>query len=74
MNRCTIMGWREQSQTTMGAQSMRGRLTMKVRSATAYNFKFEVSPDGTSWTTVLEGKATKESMAAESPGQAFVSS
>ena len=51
--------WTWRSETRIGAQAMKGRLTSKVLSATAYNFKFEVSPDGTTWTTVLEGKATK---------------
>jgi hypothetical protein len=52
--------WTWQSETRMGAQSMKGRLIIKVLSATAYNFKFEMSPDGTTWTTALEGKATKK--------------
>lgn len=52
--------WTWQSETRMGAQSMKGRLTVKVLSATAYNFKFELSTDGTTWTTALEGKATKK--------------
>lgn len=51
--------WTWQSETRMGGQSMKGRLTMKVLSPTAYDFKFELSPDGTTWTTALEGKATK---------------
>jgi hypothetical protein len=52
----------------MGSQTIKGRLTIKVLSATAYNFKFEMSPDGTTWNTVLEGKDTKKQIAAESPG------
>jgi hypothetical protein len=52
--------WTWQSETRMGAQTMKGRLTMKVLSATAYNFKFETSSDGATWNTLLEGKATKE--------------
>ena len=51
--------WTWQSETRMGAQTMKGRLTIKVLSATAYTFRFEMSPDGTTWTTVLEGQATK---------------
>jgi hypothetical protein len=43
----------------MSAQTMKGRLTMKVLSARVYSFKFEMSPDGTTWTTVLEGKTTR---------------
>jgi len=41
-------------------QTIKGRLTIKVLSATTYNFKFEMSPDGTTWNTVLEGKDTKK--------------
>lgn len=52
--------WTWQSETRMGSQTMKGRLTIKVLSATAYNFKFEMSPDGTTWNTVLEGKDTKK--------------
>jgi hypothetical protein len=43
----------------MGAMTMKGRFTMKVTSPTAYNFMYENSQDGTKWTTVMEGKATK---------------
>ena len=39
---------------------MKGRLTIKAISATAYNFKFEMSPDGTTWNTLLELKDTKK--------------
>jgi len=52
--------WTWQSDTRMGPQTMKGRLTIKVLSATAYNFKFEMSPDGATWNTVLEGKDTKK--------------
>ncbi len=52
--------WTWQSETRVGAQTMKGRLTIKVLSATAYNFKFEMSPDGAAWTTVLEGKDKKK--------------
>ena len=51
--------WTWLSETRIGTQTMKGRLTQKVRSATAYDFKFETSPDGRTWTTVLEGKDTK---------------
>ena len=52
--------WTWLSETRMGSQTMKGRLTIKVLSATAYNFKFEMSPDGTTSNTVLEGKDTKK--------------
>jgi hypothetical protein len=52
--------WTWLSDTTVGSRTMKGRLTIKVLSATAYNFKFEMSPDGATWSTVLEGKDTKK--------------
>jgi Protein of unknown function (DUF1579) len=52
--------WTWRSETRMGAQTMKGRLTLKMRSATAYDFKFEMSSDGKTWQTVLEGKDTKK--------------
>jgi hypothetical protein len=42
-----------------GGMVMKGRFTMKITSPTSYNFTFEMSPDGTKWTTVMDGKATK---------------
>jgi hypothetical protein len=52
--------WTWQSETRMGPQTMKGRLTIKVLSATAYKFKFEMSTDGSTWNTVLEGEDTKK--------------
>jgi len=52
--------WIWQSETRMGPQTMKGRLTIHVLSPTTYSFKFEMSPDGTIWNTVLEGKDTKK--------------
>jgi hypothetical protein len=52
--------WIWLSESTIGSQTMKGRLTMKVVSPKAYNFKFELSPDGASWETLLEGKDTKK--------------
>jgi len=43
----------------MGGQMMKGRFIMKVVSPTSYTYKFDVSQDGTNWTTVMDGKATK---------------
>jgi hypothetical protein len=44
----------------MGSMTMKGRFTMKIISATSYTFMFEMSQDGTKWTTVMDGKATKK--------------
>jgi len=35
-------------------------LTIKVLSPTSYSMKFEISMDGTTWTTFMDGKATKK--------------
>ena len=51
--------WTWLSETRMVTRTMTGRLTLRVRSATAYDFKFETSLDGTKWATVLEGRDTK---------------
>ena len=40
-------------------KTVKGRFTMKFISPTAYNFTYEMSTDGTKWTMVLDGKATK---------------
>jgi hypothetical protein len=52
--------WIFTSEEKMGGQTVQGRFTMKVLSPTSYNFKFELSPDGNTWNTVMEGKATKQ--------------
>jgi len=52
--------WNWHNEEKMGGQTMKGRFTVKVVSPTSYNMKFEMSSDGTTWTTVMEGKATKK--------------
>jgi len=47
------------SDENMGGMVMKGRYTMKNISANSYNFLFEISQDGTKWTTVMDGKAIK---------------
>jgi hypothetical protein len=44
----------------MGGQAFKGRFTMKTLTPTSYTYKFEMSQDGTNWTTAMEGKATKK--------------
>ncbi len=44
----------------MCGNTMKGRFIMKTLSPTSYTFKFEISPDGKNWSTVMDGKATKE--------------
>jgi hypothetical protein len=42
-----------------GGITLKSRFTMKITSATSYDFLFEVSQDGTKWRTFMDGKATK---------------
>jgi hypothetical protein len=51
--------WTWTSDEKMGGQTMKSRFTMKITSPTTYNFSFEMSQDGTKWTDVMDGKATK---------------
>jgi Protein of unknown function (DUF1579) len=51
--------WTWTSDENMGGKNMKGRFTMKITSPTSYTFKFEMSPDGSTWTTVMDGTATK---------------
>ncbi len=43
----------------MGPQTMKARFTQKMLSSTSYSYKFEMSPDGTTWNLVMDGKDTK---------------
>jgi hypothetical protein len=52
--------WTWNSDENMGGQAFKGRFTMKALNPTSYTYKFEVSQDGTNWTTAMEGKATKK--------------
>jgi hypothetical protein len=52
--------WTWTSNEKMGNTPMKGKFTMKILSSTSYNFMFEISPDGTKWTTVMDGKASKK--------------
>jgi hypothetical protein len=51
--------WTWTSNEKMGDKTMKGKFTMKILSPTSYNFTFEMSDDGTKWTTIMDGKATK---------------
>lgn len=43
----------------MNGEVIKGKFTMKFSSPTTYNFTYDTSQDGTKWTTVMDGKATK---------------
>ena len=51
--------WTWTSDEHMNGMTMKGRFTMKITSPKSYTMKFEISQDGTNWTSVMEGKATK---------------
>jgi len=44
----------------MGGMTMKTRFTMKILTPASYNFTYEMSQDGTKWTTVMDGQATKK--------------
>lgn len=44
----------------MDSNPYQGRFTMKFTSTSAYTFTFETSKDGDNWSTVMEGKASKQ--------------
>lgn len=52
--------WTWTSQEKMGDKTMKGRFIIKMTSATSYTFTFDMSPDGTTWDTVMDGKAEKK--------------
>jgi len=52
--------WTWTSDEKMGTMTMKSRFTMKFTTPTAYTFTYDMSQDGTKWTTVMEGKATKK--------------
>ena len=52
--------WTWTSDEKMGDKTMKGRFIIKMTSATSYTFTFDMSPDGTKWDTVMDGKATKK--------------
>jgi hypothetical protein len=51
--------WVFGSNSNVGGQSFKSRYTIVEASPTSYTFKWESSPDGTKWSTLMEGKATK---------------
>lgn len=52
--------WTWTSDEKMGGMTMKGRFIMKISSPTSYTFMFDMSQDGTKWSTIMEGKATKK--------------
>lgn len=52
--------WTWTSEEKMGGMTMKGKFTIKVTSPSSYNFGFDMSQDGTKWTSVMDGKASKK--------------
>ena len=51
--------WTWTDENNMGDKVVKGRYTMKIKSPTSYDFKYEMSTGG-DYATVMEGKATKQ--------------
>lgn len=52
--------WTWSGDDKMNGATIKTKFTMKLTSPTAYSFTYETSPDGTKWTVVMDGKATKK--------------
>lgn len=51
--------WSWTNEEKMGGMTMKGRFTIHITSASSYTFAFDMSQDGTKWSTVMDGKASK---------------
>ena len=52
--------WTWTNDEKMSGMSMKGRFTIHMTSAASYTFVFDMSQDGTKWSTLMEGKASKK--------------
>jgi hypothetical protein len=52
--------WTWVNDEKMGGATMKGRFTIHMTSASSYTFVFDMSKDGTNWSTIVDGKATKK--------------
>lgn len=57
----TISGdtWTWLGDEKQNGKSFKGRFTIKELTPTSYSFKYEMQPEGSQWSTIMEGKATK---------------
>ena len=57
----TVSGdtWVYNGESKMGGKVIKGRFTIKEGGPASYTYKFEMSMDGSTWNTMMEGKATK---------------
>jgi hypothetical protein len=52
--------WTWMNDEKMAGMSMKSRFTIHMTSTASYTFAFDMSQDGTKWSTVMEGKASKK--------------
>jgi Protein of unknown function (DUF1579) len=52
--------WTWTSSANYGGMEIQQKLTIKTLSPTSYTMKFEISMDGKTWSTFMDGKATKK--------------
>lgn len=53
--------WTFNATSNFGGQTFQSRYTVVETSPSSYTFKWESSPDGSKWSILMEGKATKRS-------------
>ena len=51
--------WTWNTEFPVEGGAIQARVTLTEQSPTAYTYKFETSPDGTNWTVIEDGRATK---------------
>jgi hypothetical protein len=61
--------WVYTSEDKMGGKIYHGRYSMVTASPDSYTFKYEMSEDGKTWTTMMEGKTTKAGKKAAAPAE-----
>jgi len=52
--------WTWTNDENMNGSTVKGRFTIQMTSGSSYTYAFDMSQDGTKWSTVMEGKATKK--------------
>ncbi len=58
----TVTGdtWVWNSEANYSGQQVKQKMTIKILTPTSHSMKFEISLDGTTWMTFMEGKITKK--------------
>ena len=52
--------WTFAGENDIGGRTMKTRYTVVETSPSSYTFQFEASTDGTTWTTVMDGRVTRK--------------